>query len=131
MYVSIYLFFSFRLTSLCITGSGFIHLTRTDSNLFFFMANIPLYICTTSFIYSSVDRHLGYFHVLPILNSAAMNIGVHVSFSIMVFFTICPVLDFLCSSVSKTSACNMGDLGLIPRLGIFPGEVNGSCWVIW
>ena len=27
------------------------------------------------FIHSSVDGHLGYFHVLTILNSAAMNIG--------------------------------------------------------
>ena len=37
------------------------------------------------FIHSSVNRHLGYFHVLPIVNSAAMNIGVHVSFWMMVF----------------------------------------------
>ena len=32
------------------------------------------------FIYSSVDGHLVCFHVLAIVNSAAMNIGVHVSF---------------------------------------------------
>ena len=37
------------------------------------------------FIHSSVVRYLGCFHVLAILNSAAMNTGVHVSFSIMVF----------------------------------------------
>ena len=36
------------------------------------------------FIHSSVDRHLGCFHVLAIVNSAAMNIGVHMSFSIFV-----------------------------------------------
>ena len=33
------------------------------------------------FIQSSVDGHLGYFHVLAIVNSAAVNNGIHVSFS--------------------------------------------------
>ena len=37
------------------------------------------------FIQSSVDRHFGYFHVLAFLNSAAVNIGVHVSFQSRVF----------------------------------------------
>ena len=37
------------------------------------------------FIHSSVNRHLGCFHVLAIVNSAAVNNGIHVSFSILVF----------------------------------------------
>ena len=34
-------------------------------------------------IHSSVDGHLGGFHVLAIVNSAVMNNGIHVSLSIL------------------------------------------------
>ena len=36
------------------------------------------------FIHSSVDGHLGCFHVLAIVSSAAVNHGIHVSFPIFV-----------------------------------------------
>ena len=41
------------------------------------------------FIYLSVNRHLGCFRILAVINSAAVNIGVHVSFWIKSFFWIC------------------------------------------
>ena len=50
-----------------------------------------VYMYHLFFIYSSVDRHLGCFHVLDIVcsaaivYSAAMNTGVHESFQVIVF----------------------------------------------
>ena len=40
------------------------------------------------FIHSSVDGCLGCLYVLAIVNSAVMNIGVHVLFQIMIFLWI-------------------------------------------
>ena len=42
------------------------------------------------FIHLSVDGHLGYFHVLGIVNSAAVNIGVHLSFKLWFSLDVCP-----------------------------------------
>ena len=77
--------FSFWLTSLRIIGSSFIHLIRTDSNVFFLMSEqySIVYMYHSFLIHSSADGHLGCFHVLAIINTM-MNIRVNVSLSILV-----------------------------------------------
>ena len=74
--------------------SRFIRIAAKVMISFFFMADIPLYIIypTTSPIHPSLGGHLGYFHVLAFVTSAAMNTEVHVSFQLefLSFLGMCP-----------------------------------------
>ena len=102
------------------------------------------------FLLSSVDGHLGCFHVLAIVNNTAVNVGMFVSFRTVFVSRYMPRsgisgwyasydLGFLCSSAGKEAACNAGDLGPIPELGkipwgrkwqptpvLLPGEIHGQ-----
>ena len=49
-------------------------------------SSIPSYTCPSSSLSLLHQWHLGCFHVLATGNSAVMNLGVHVSFWIMIFF---------------------------------------------
>ena len=58
-----------------------------------------VYMYHNFFIHSSVNGHLGCFHILAIVNSAAVNSGVHVSFSTLVSSGYMPGVGLLCHMV--------------------------------
>ena len=79
-----YCFFSFWLTSFSVIISRSIHVAANGIILFFFTTEwySIMYIC---YIFISFfSGHLGCFHVLVIRNSTAVDVGVHVSFWIIV-----------------------------------------------
>ena len=98
------------------------------------------------FIHLSVDGHLGCFHDLVIVNSAAVNIGVDVSFWIMVFSGYMPRGATFLSTYHRepvtggkhlthilflfvfgtVPACGI----LVPQPGIEPGPQQWKCWVL-
>ena len=78
------------------TLSRFIHVAANGPISFFLMAEQYsfIYMYHIFFIHSSVDGNLDRFHVLTIVNSAAMNIGVHGFFQAIFPLCICPGLGF-------------------------------------
>ena len=59
-------------------------------------------------IHSSADGHLGCFHALAIIDSAAMDIGVHVSLSILVS-SVCIAALFIIARAWKQPRCPSAD----------------------
>ena len=85
---------SFWLTSLSMIVFRSIPVAANGITLFFFLrlSIISFYMSIhhVFFIHSFIHRHLGCFHVLGVVNSAAVTTGVHVSFQIIVFSRYVP-----------------------------------------
>ena len=65
-----------------------------------------MYVYDNFLTHSSADGRLGCFHVLAIVNSAAVNIGIHVSLSILVSLVCMPSNGIAVSYGSRTLSFN-------------------------
>ena len=85
-----------------------------------------MYTYHSLLIHPSGNGNLGCFHLLSIVNKAAINIVVQICLTVCSQFCLGLYLEvgFPCGSAGKESTCNMGDLGLIPGLGGSSGEGN-------
>ena len=74
-----------------------------------------MYMYHNFFIYSSVDGHLGCFHVLAVVNSAAVHIGVHVSLSILV--SVCMPINGTAGSYGSSIPSFLRNLHIVLNSG--------------
>ena len=87
------------------------------------------YIYCIFFIHSSVDGHLGCFYILAILNHAAVNTGIYVSYKILIKEMKGDTnrwRDTPCSYIGKLSLVKMTVLSKAIQIQCNPYQTNGT-----
>ena len=80
------------------TDSGSVHIPTNDPILFLFVAEqySTIYMYHVFFSHSFVEGHSGYFfYFLAVVNSAAMNTGVHMLSELWFSQSVCPAVELL------------------------------------